>query len=163
MPICKQKIHASQDQIFNYLSELQNVVDLYKGKYSITTAEDLGSACYGKKYRYEVGNKHSTSLRKQTFTVEITEYEPFESIAWAVEFDRRTKVSHNTIYIPTTVLLNCKLKPKGDYVLALLDLDFKMQASWWIKLLFRTMIRIFQSKICHMLIDVRKDIELKHL
>lgn len=161
MPTCKQKIHASQDQIFNYLSELQNIVDLYKDKYSITTVKDLGSACYGKKYRYEAGNKHSTSLRKQAFTVEITEYEPFESITWSVEFERRTKVNRNTTYIPTTVLLNCKLIPKSDYTLALLDVDFEMRASWWVKFMFQTMIRMFQSKICHMLVNIRKDIEFR--
>jgi len=54
MPSCKQKIHASPDQVFNYLSDLQNVVDLFKNKTSIKTIKDLGSACYGKKYRYEV-------------------------------------------------------------------------------------------------------------
>ena len=163
MPTCKQKIHASQDQVFNYLSDLQNIVDLYKDKRSITTVEDLGSACYGKKYRYEVENKHSASLRKQAFTVEITEYEPFESIAWSVVFDVKKQVNKNTSYIPTTVLLNCKLKPKSDYTLALLDVDFEMQAGWWIKLLFKTMIRLFQSKICRVLVDIRKDIELKYV
>ncbi len=161
MPTCKQKINASPDQIFNYLSDLQNVVDLYKDKYPITTVKDLGSACYGKKYQYEVENKHSTSLRKQTFTVEIIEYEPFESIAWSVEFERSTKVNKNTTYIPTTVLLNCRLMPKNDYTLAMLDVDFEMQAAWWIKFLFRTMTRLFQSKICHVWQDIRKDIELK--
>ncbi|MGH1538496.1 MAG: SRPBCC family protein [Gammaproteobacteria bacterium] len=161
MPTCKQKINASPDQIFNYLSDLQNVVDLYKDKYPITTVKDLGSACYGKKYQYEVENKHSTSLRKQTFTVEIIEYEPFESIAWSVEFERSTKVNKNTTYIPTTVLLNCRLMPKNDYTLAMLDVDFEMQAAWWIKFLFRTMTRLFQSKICHVWHDIRKDIELK--
>ena len=163
MPTCKQKIHATQDQVFNYLSELQNIVDLYKDKYSIITVKDLGSACYGKKYRYEVENKHSAKLRKQTFTVEITEYEPYETIVWLVEFDRRTKVNKNTTYIPTTVFLSCKLKPNSDDTLALLDVDFEMQASWWIKFLFQTMIRMFQSKICHMLVDVRKDIEQRYV
>ena len=161
MPTCKQKIHASQDQVFNYLSDLQNIIDLYKDKISIKTIKDLGSACYGKKYRYEVENKHSEKLRKQVFAVEITEYEPFESIAWSVEFDRRTKVNLNTTYIPTIVLLNCKLKPKSDFILVLLDVDFEMQASWWIKFLFRTVIRIFQSKICRVLADIRKDIEFR--
>lgn len=161
MPTCKQKIQASQDQIFNYLSSLQNVVDLYKDKYPITTVKDLGSACYGKKYQYEVENKHSTSLRKQKFVVEIIEYEPFENIAWSVDFERRTIVNKNTTYILTTVLLNCKLEPKNDYTLALLNVDFKMQTAWWIKFLFRTMIRLFQSKICHVWQDIRKDIELK--
>jgi len=163
MPICKQKIHASQDQVFNYLSDLQNIVDLYKDKRAITTVEDLGSACYGKKYRYEVENKHSSSLRKQAFTVEITEYVPFESIAWSIVFDVKKQVNKNTSYIPTTVLLNCKLKPKNDYTLALLDVDFEMQVAWWIKLLFKTMIRLFQSKICRVLVDIRKDIELKYV
>jgi hypothetical protein len=162
MTTCKQKIHASQDQVFNYLSDLQNIIDLYKEKISIKTVKDLGSACYGKKYRYEVENKHSEKLKKQAFTVEITEYEPFEGIAWSVEFDRRTKVNLNTIYIPTTVLLRCKLKPKSDYILVLLDVDFEMQASWWIKFMFQTIIRIFQAKICKVLVDVRKDIELKY-
>lgn len=163
MPTCKQKIHASQDQIFNYLSDLQNVIDLYKDKYSITTVKDLGSACYGKKYRYEVENKHSTSLRKQVFTVEIIKYELFENIAWSVEFERRTKVNKNTTYIPTTVLLNCKLLPKSDYTLALLDVDFEIQAVWWVKFLFRMMIRFFQSKVCYIWTDIRKDIERKAL
>jgi len=158
MPTCKQKIHASQDQIFNYLSDLQNIVDLFKDKYSITTVKDLGSACYGKKYRYEVENKHSTSLRKQTFTVEITEYEPFESMAWSVVFDVKKQVNRNTTYIPTTVIINCKLKPKNDYTLALLDVDFQMQAAWWVKFLFKAMTRMFQSKICHVFVDIRKDI-----
>lgn len=162
MPTCKQKIHASQDQAFNYLSELQNIVDLYKDKYTIKTVKDLGSACYGKKYRYEALSKHSANLRKQVFMVEITEYEPFEAIAWAVNFDRRTSLDKNTTYIPTTVLLNCKLIPKSDYTLALLEVDFEMQASWWVKFLFQTMIRFFQSKICHMLVDVRKDIEFRN-
>ena len=159
MLTCKQKIHASQDQVFNYLSDLQNVIDLYKDKVSITTIKDLGNACYGKKYRYEVENKHSEKLRKQAFEVEITKYEPFEAIAWSVKFDRRTKVSKNTIYIPTTVLLDCNLKPKSDYTLVLLEVDFEMQASWWIKILFRTVIRIFQNRICRVLVDVKKDIE----
>ncbi|QMU62310.1 MAG: hypothetical protein GKR92_11625 [Gammaproteobacteria bacterium] len=161
MPTCKQKIHASQDQVFNYLSDLQNVVDLYKDKRSIKTINDLGSACYGKKYRYEVESKHSASLRKQVFTVEIIEYEPFEKIAWSVKFDRRTSLDKNTTYIPTTVLLNCILKPKSDYTLALVDVDFEMQASWWIKFMFQAVIRIFQTKICKVLVEVRKDIELR--
>ncbi len=163
MPTCKQKIHASHDQVFNYLSDLQNIVNLYKHKCSIKTVEDLGSVCYGKKYRYEVENKHSAGLRKQAFTVEITEYEPFESIAWSVVFDARKQVNKNTTYIPTTVLLNCKLKPKCDYTLALLDVDFEMQATWWIKFLFKTMSRMFQSRICRVLADIRKDIELKYV
>ena len=163
MPTCKQKIHATQDQVFNYLSELQNIIDLYKDKYSIKTVKDLGSACYGKKYRYEVQSKHSVKLGKQVFTVEITEYEPIETITWSVEFDRRTKVSKNTTYIPTSALLSCKLKPKTDYTLALLDVDFELQASWWIKFLFQAMIRMFQGILCKMLVDIRKDIELKIL
>jgi len=69
MPTCKQKIHASQDQVFNYLSDLQNIVDLYKDKYTIKTVKDLGSACYGKKYHYETLNKHSANPKKQPFTV----------------------------------------------------------------------------------------------
>lgn len=162
MPTCKQKIHVSQDQVFNYLSDLQNIIDLYKDKVSIKTIKDLGNACYGKKYQYELENQHSEKFNKHAFGVEITQYEPFESIAWSVMFEIRKHVNKNTTYIPTTVLLNCNLKPKNDYTLVLLDVDYEMQASWWIKLLFRTMIRMFQNRICRMLVDVRKDIELKH-
>jgi hypothetical protein len=77
MPSCKQKIHASPDQVFNYLSDLQNVVDLFKDKVSIKTIKDLGSACYGKQYRYEI---EKTPGVMQGMDVEITEYEPFKSI-----------------------------------------------------------------------------------
>lgn len=108
------------------MSDLQKVADLYKDKHSTTTVKDLGSACYGKKYRYETLNAHSANLKKHSFAVEITEYEPFDSIAWSVVFDVTKKVNRNTSYITTTVILNCKLKPKYDYTLALLDVDFEM-------------------------------------
>ncbi len=163
MPICKQKINASQDKVFNYLSELQNVVDLYKDSVPIITIKDLGSACYGKKYRYEVEKTKGSRYEKQAFEVEITKFEPYRDIAWLVNFDRRTKLSRNTTYIPTIVLLNCTLKPKRGYTLALLEVEFDMKSSWWIKLLFYTIIRLFKNRICKLLIEVRKDIEQKNV
>ena len=159
MSQCKQKIHASEDQIFTYLSNLQNIVGIYKDKVSIKTVKDLGSACYGKKYRYEVENKHSTKLRKQAFTVEITEYEPYEAIAWSVTFDRRTIESKHTTYIPTILNVECKLKPKDEYTFVLLDYDFEFEASILLRLLFQAVTRSFQHRICKVLVDVRKDIE----
>ena len=159
MPRCKQKIHAPVDQIFSYLSNLQNIVDIYKDKVSIKTVKDLGSACYGKKYRYEVENKHGTKLRKQAFTVEITEYEPYEVIAWSVTFDRRTVESKHTTYIPTILNLKCKLKPKDEYTLVLLDYDFEFEASLMLKLLFQAVTLLLQHRICKVLVHVKKDIE----
>ena len=159
MPRCKQKIHATADQIFSYLSDLQNVVDLYKDKVSITTVKDLGSVCYGKKYRYEIENKHSSKFKNQAFTVEITQYEPYEVIAWAVVFDRRTVESKHITYIPTILNIECKLKPKDEYTLTLLDYDFEFETSLMLKLLFQAVVRSFQHRICKVLVDVRKDIE----
>ena len=159
MQRCKQKIHAQPDQVFSYLSNLQNIVDLYKDKVPIKTVKDLGSACYGKKYQYEVENKHSNKLRKQAFTVEITQYEPFETITWAVIFDRRTIEAKNTTFIPTILNLRCKLKPKDEYTLALVDVDYEMDCSIMLKLLFQVVIRMFQHRICQVLVNIRKDIE----
>ena len=159
MPRCKQKVHASAGQIFSYLSNLQNIVDLYNDKVSITTVKDFGSACYGKKYRYEVESEHSTKFRKQTFTVEITQYEPYEVITWAVVFDRRTIESKQTTYIPTILNLKCNLKPKDKYTLVLLDYDFKFETSLMLKLLFQVVVRSFQHRICKVLVDIKKDVE----
>lgn len=159
MPRCKQKIQAAPDQVFSYLSNLQNVVDLYKDKVPIKTVKDLGSACYGKKYQYEVENTNSTRLKKHAFTIEIIEYEPYEVIAWAVEFDRRTFESKHTTYIPTVLNLTCRLKPKDEYTLALLDYDFEFETSLMLKLVFQAVVRSFQHRLCKVLVDVKKDIE----
>ena len=159
MSQCKQKIHASEDQIFTYLSNLQNIVDIYKNKVSITTVKDLGNACYGKKYQYEVEKKHNSKLGKQAFTVEITEYQPYETIAWMVTFDRKKIESKNTIYIPTTLNLKCKLISKNKYTLVLLSYDFEYESSLMLKLFFKAVIRSFQHKICQVLVDIRNDIE----
>ncbi len=157
MPNCKQKINASADQIFSYLSDFQNIIDLYKDKVTINTVKDLGSACYGKKYRYEV--EKNSRYEKPAFTVEITQYEPYEVIAWSVVFDRRTEVGKNTIYIPSILHMTCELKAKDKYTFALLSFDFEMQTKWWIKLLFGIAVRMFQHRICKVLTDIKKDIE----
>lgn len=163
MPSCKQKINAQSDQIFNYLSDFQNIIELYKDKVPIKTVNDLGSACYGKKYRYEVESNAASKYKKQAFTVEITQYEPYESIAWCILFDRRTEEHKDTIYLPSTFHMTCKLKAKDEYTLVLLDFYFEMQASWWVKVLFHTAIRMFQHRICQVLVNIRKDIEQKYV
>ena len=149
-------------QIFNYLSDLQNIVELYKDKASITTLKDLGSACYGKQYRYQVGNLNRPDKNKQTFTVEITEYEPFQTIAWSVNFDIEKNVNKNVTVVPTTILLNCKLTPKDHYTRAILNVDFAMQEAWWVKTMFYIMILIFQKRICKLLKNIKVDVEQRY-
>jgi|GEM_PF-6850135 len=156
---CKQKIQASPDQIFNYLSDLQNVIDLYKSQFNIETIKDLGSACYGKQYRYIVANKNRANSKNQPFTVEITQYEPFESIAWSVKSETELKERKNTINIPTTILANCEIIPEQDYTLVKIALDYEMQAALWIKVLFTMIMFFMKSKACVLLKDIRNDIE----
>jgi hypothetical protein len=80
----------------------------------------------------------SKELKKQTFTIEISQYEPDQVITWVVNFDRRTTESENTTFIPTGLHLTCKLKPKNEYILALLDVDYEIEASLVVKFLFKT-------------------------
>jgi len=162
MPSCKKKIQASQDQIFNYLSDLQNIVELYKDKASIKTLKDLGSACYGKQYRYQVGSLTRPEKNQQTFIVEITKYEPFESIAWSLDFEIEKQVNKNVTQVPTTILLNCSLRPKGNYTHVKLDVDFAMKEAWWVKFIFYMVILVAQTRFCRVLKDIKQDIEHKH-
>lgn len=162
MPSCKQKIKASEDQVFNYLSDLQNIVDLYKDKAAIKTLKDLGSACYGKQYRYQVGNLTRPNKNQQTFTVEITKYEPFQSIAWSLDFDIEKQVNKNVTQVPTTILLDCSLSPKDNYTRVKLDIDFEMKEAWWVKLIFYIVIVVAQKRICRVLKDIKFDLEQKY-
>ena len=134
------------------------MVELYDDKVSIKTIRDLGSACYGKQYRYEI---EKTPGVMQGIDVEITKYEPFERIAWSLKFDQLGRPNKNTTYIQTTVLVNCSLQPERDCTLLELDIDYEMQTTWWLKLIFHALIRMFHRKICKELVVIRKDIEFK--
>ncbi len=159
MPSCKQKIHVSEDQVFNYFSDLQNIVELYKDDYTIETLKDIGSACYGKQYLFSMLDKHSIKTRKQKVTVEITEYEPFESIAWSLDFDIEKQVNKNVTQVPTTILLHCNIMPKGNYTRVKLGVDFEMKEAWWVKTMFYIIILVMKKRICSVLKDIKQDIE----
>ena len=53
-----------------------------------------------------MGYNASKGLKKQTFTIEISQYEPDQVITWAVSFDRRTTESENNTFIPTGLQFN---------------------------------------------------------
>jgi len=95
----------------------------------------------------------------QGMDVEITEYEPFNSIAWSLKFDQLRKLNKNTTYIQTTVLINCTLIAERDYTMLEMDMNYEMQTTWWLKLIFRILIKIFHSRVYKGLADIKADIE----